>query len=54
MANEQSAAILTIKDAARMTPKGRKEIAQWLRIQAKNVERDGEEYARRFTARYLY
>ena len=51
---EKSAAILTIKEAADMTPDGKKEIARWLRRQAKFLEQYGGEYATRFTARYLY
>lgn len=51
---EKSAVILTVKDAQIMTPEGKKEIARWLRRQAKMLEQHGNEYATRFTARYLY
>lgn len=54
MSKEKSAAILTIKEAAEMTPEGKKDIARWLRRQAKFLEQSGAEYASRFTARYLY
>lgn len=54
MSKERSAVILTVKEAADMTPEGKKEIARWLRRQAKNLEQYGTEYASRFTARYLY
>ena len=51
---EKSAAILTIKDAPKMTASGRRAVAQWLRKQAKFLEKDGSGFAKRFTARYLY
>lgn len=51
---ERSAAVLTIKDAAEMTPDGRKRIAEWLRHCAKALPKDGANYAPRFRARYLY
>lgn len=54
MKKETSAAILTIKEPAEMTPKGRKAIAEWLRQQAKDLIKYGDNYAKRFTARYLY
>ena len=52
--SEKSAAILTIHHAARMTPRGRKVIAHWLRRQAGLLERHADQYAGRYTARYLY
>ena len=51
---EQSAAILTVKRAHEMTKRGRKQIAAWLRRQADFLEKDGDKFASRFTARYLY
>ena len=54
MTKEQSAAIVTIKDAPAMTKRGRKAIAAWLRRQATFLEKHGNEFAGRFTARYLY
>jgi hypothetical protein len=54
MAKEESAAILTIKEANNMTKKGKKQIANWLRQQADNLEKDGHLYAENFRARYLY
>lgn len=54
MKAEKSAAIVTVKDASKMTPKGRRSIAAWLRMQADNLEKDGHLYATRFTGRYLY
>lgn len=54
MKTEKSAAVLTIKDAHRMSPKGRKEVAQWLRNHAEWLIEHGNEYAPRFRARYLY
>ena len=55
MSKEKSAAILTIYGAPDMTPEGRKDIAEWLRLHAKMLVKDGSNYARgRFTGRYLY
>lgn len=51
---EKRAAILTIFDAPAMTKRGRKQIAAWMRKQADFLEKHGQEYAKRFTARYLY
>lgn len=51
---EKSAAILTILKADKMTPKGRKDIAGWLRQHAAWLTRHGDEYSPRFTGRYLY
>lgn len=49
-----AAAVLTVRDAQKMTKKGRKDIAAWLRRQAAFLEQHGQEYAKRFTARYHY
>jgi hypothetical protein len=51
---EESAVILTIKDAPDMTAKGRRQIAAWLRRQAGFLEKHAKELAPRYTARYLY
>lgn len=51
---DKIAASFVIKDAGTMTAKGRRQIARWLRHQAKMLEHDGEHYATRFTARYFY
>lgn len=51
---EKSAAVLTVVKPDEMTPEGRKEIAAWLRRQAAALIKDGDRYAKRFTARYLY
>lgn len=53
-AKEQSAAIVTIKDAGSMTRRGRKAVADWLRKHATWLEKDGHAYSKRFTGRYLY
>jgi hypothetical protein len=50
----KSAAILTIKDAPNMSEKGKKEVAEWLKRQAKMLIKEGDNYAKNFTARYLY
>ena len=51
---EQSAAILTIKDASKMTKHGRKAIAAWLRRHATFLVKHGDEFAPRFVGRYMY
>lgn len=51
---DESAAIVTVKHADRMTRQGRRRVAAWLRRQAGFLERHGDEFAGRFTARYLY
>ena len=51
---EKSAAILTIKGAAKMSPEGRRAIAQWIKKQADALVKDGLLYSGKFTARYLY
>lgn len=50
----KSAAIITIKDAANMSPKGRKAIAAWMRRQAEFLEKHAKELSPTFRARYLY
>jgi len=50
---EKSIAVLTIKEASRMTTEGREELAEWLRAQADGVLEDGSNYADRFRARLL-
>lgn len=51
---EKSAAIVTIKDAPKMSRRGRKAIADWLRRQANFLETNADQLSNRFTARYLY
>jgi hypothetical protein len=50
----KSAAILTIKDAANMSKKGKQDIANWLRKQAKALIKDGHLYHKKIVIRYLY
>mgnify|MGYP001602305823 CR=1 len=52
----KSAANLTIVKPGAMTEQGRKDVAAWLRAQAKSLVRDGKQYVDKgnFTARYLY
>jgi hypothetical protein len=45
-------AVLTIHKASEMTPARRREIAEWLRKEAKDILRGGDEYAARYRARY--
>lgn len=51
---EKSAAIVTIKDAPKMTKKGRREVAAWLRKTAETLLEYGDELAPTFRARYIY
>ncbi len=51
---EETAAILTIKDADKMNDAGRKAIAEWLRQSAKNLVKHGKDYSGGFRARYIY
>jgi hypothetical protein len=50
----KSAAIITVRDAHIMTPKGRKEIAAWMRKSADTLVKHGKEFGPRFTYRYQY
>jgi hypothetical protein len=51
---EKWAAKITIKDGAKMTRKGRKQVAKWMERQAKFLREDGDLLAPTYTARYLY
>jgi hypothetical protein len=52
---EKSAAVISIFAASEMTPKGRREIAAWLRRHADMLVKEGKKYTSgRFTGRYLY
>jgi len=50
----KSAAVLTLVDPGDMSLKGRKAIAEWLRQQAKDLVRIGDQYGKTLRARYLY
>lgn len=53
--NVKRAAILTIQSPGRMTKRGRRDIAAWLRRQADHLARDGENYTEgRFRAGFNY
>ena len=55
MSAQESAAIITIKQPGKMTPKGRRDIAAWLRRHAEMLVKEGKNYTEgRFTGRYLY
>jgi hypothetical protein len=43
-----------VKDAPKLTKKGRRKLAAWLRAQARFVETRGEELAPTFTARFFW
>lgn len=47
-------AVVTIYGAAKMTTKGRHSIALWLRRTAADLERNGNEMASPYRARYLH
>ena len=51
---EKAAAIVTIFDAADMTPAGRKNIASWLRSRAALLEEYPDQLSARFVSRYIY
>lgn len=54
-AKSKAAAVVTIHGAGRMTAKGRRDIAAWLRRHAGWLAKDGANYTDgRFTGRYLY
>ncbi len=50
----KTAAILTVKDAGRMTKSGRRRIAKWLRQQADDLVILGQRYGKTLRARYWY
>lgn len=50
---DKTIAVLTIHEAGAMTDKGRKDIAEWLRTHAKAILKDGKNYSKRFTGRYI-
>lgn len=50
---ERTVAVVTIRQAPQMTPKGRMEVAAWLRKHATRLETDGARYATHFTGRYI-
>jgi len=54
MKKEKIAATLTVRRCAEMTPAGRRDIGNWLKRLAKDVEQHGNSLAPRFQARYLY
>ena len=45
-------ATLEIKNAAKMAEEGRKEVADWLRRQAKELIKEGKNYSKHFKATY--
>lgn len=48
------AATVTIHGADSMTPRGRRRIAAWLRSHADFIVREGKNFSKRFTGRYLH
>lgn len=51
---EKAAAVLTIFDAASMSPKGRASVVNWLTKQAVLLDQHSDQLSKRYTARYLY
>ena len=51
--HERVVARFTVDQAGEMTERGRREIADWLRIQADNLELEGPQYDTFFVARYI-
>jgi len=51
---DKVAASVTVYQVADMTDKGRKEVCDWLRRLARNLQREPESFAKTFRARYLY
>lgn len=53
---EKSAAVVTVFDASKMTPAGRKAIAKWLRGVSETLLKYGIKpgFAKRWTSRYIY
>jgi len=50
----KSAAVLTIKNVSKMSARGRGDIVNWLRHQARMFLKQGDEYSDNFRARYLF
>lgn len=50
----KTAAIVTIKDASKMSKRGRNQVAEWLERQAMFLRRNAKELGPLFRARYLY
>lgn len=49
-----AAAVITIHDAPRMTLKGRREVAQWMKEQAEFLLEFGSQYSKGYRSRYMY
>lgn len=50
----KTAAVLTIKDAALMTPEGREALVYWLDFQAALLLVKGKTYPSKYKSQYLY
>lgn len=51
---EKTAASIMIRDADKMTAKGRRDIAKWLRQHADFLLKHGHDYHSQFRGRYIY
>lgn len=49
----KAAAVITIRDASKMTPKGRARVARWIDQQKKFFVKEHKNLSRVFTARYI-
>lgn len=54
MKKEKTAVVLTIRMAPKMTERGKRDIAAWMRRQANFLTKHADQMANRFTARYIY
>lgn len=52
-ANGQAIAVLTLKDAPKMSSSERREVANWLIRRGRELIKDGDAFAPRFRARYF-
>lgn len=50
----KTAGSIRLHSAGKWSEQGRKEVAEWLRTQADELEREGDQYADTFLARRLY
>jgi hypothetical protein len=48
------AAVITIRNADKMSKEGRKEVADWLKETAKSLVKDGHLYSGEIRFRYMY
>ena len=54
MQKYKAIAVVKIKNARKMSPRGRRLIAEWLRKKADDLLIEGENYSKSFRARYYH